>query len=297
MQPRGLTLLICLLIAACAGDGQPSDAVSSVTIGHTELNETSGLARSHRVAGRFWAHNDSGDAAKLYAFGADGVPHGSVRISGAVNVDWEDMVSFEQDGRPWLLIGDIGDNAAMRPVVTLYLVEEPDLQSDAETRVGVHRRLRFRYPDGSRDAESLAVDLANAEVLVLTKRDIPAVLYGVALEHHDNDIQTATRHGDVATITQPTTDDIARAPKAMDWFWQPTAMDIAGERMAILTYRGIFVFERAPASTWVDALQKNPRVLNLGDAGIAEAIAFDASGDRLFVTVERPFAPLIQFEL
>lgn len=297
MQPRGLTCLFCLLIAACAGDGQPSDAVSSVTIRHNELNETSGLARSHRVAGRFWAHNDSGDAAKLYAFGADGEPHGSIRIDGAVNVDWEDMVSFEQDGRPWLLIGDIGDNAAMRPVVTLYLVEEPDLQSETETRVGVHRRLRFRYPDGPRDAESLAVDIASGEVLVVTKRDIPAVLYGVALEHPDNDIQTATRHGEVATITQPTTDDIARAPRALDWFWQPTAMDIAGDRMAIITYRGIFVFEKAPASTWVDALQSKPRVFSLGSAGIAEAVAFGASGDHLFVTVERPFPPLIRFEL
>lgn len=295
---RGFIYLICLLSAACTGEGEQSgDAASFVTIRHAALLEASGLARSLRREGRFWAHNDSGGAALLHAFGADGMPHGSVRIDDAVNVDWEDIASFERDGRAWLLIGDIGDNAAMRPVVTLYLVEEPDVDAEKETTVTMHRRLRFRYPDGPRDAESLAVDTENGEVLVLSKRDIPAVLYSIALDAGDDEIQTATRRAAVDTITQPTAADIERAPQALDWYWQPTAMDLSGNRIAILTYRGVFVFERSAASTWPEALRDKPRVIDLGNAGTAESIAFGAGSENLYVTVERPYPPLLHFKL
>ena len=35
--------------------------------------------------------------------------HGSVNLRGAINEDWEDLASFKFNGRPLLLIADVGD--------------------------------------------------------------------------------------------------------------------------------------------------------------------------------------------
>lgn len=290
--------VLLALVGACSGRQQPTaDAAPVADILHPALGETSGLARSIRHSDRLWAHNDSGGAAALHAFDVDGSVHGSVQLADASNMDWEDLASFERDGRAWLLVGDIGDNFAIRPVVTLYLLEEPELVDDTYRTTGPVRKIRFRYPGGARDAEALAVDAARNEALILSKRDIPAVLYSVSLDVREGVIQTAKQLGPVITVPQPSAADIERAPQALDWYWQPTAMDISGDRLAILTYRGLYLYTKARDGEWPDALDAVPRTFALGDVGEAEAVAFDRSGRRLFVTVERNYPPLYAFDV
>ena len=55
-----------------------------------ELPEASGLATSRRVAGRLWAHNDSGEP-MLFALNTRGAVTGKLRLSGAAVEDWEAM--------------------------------------------------------------------------------------------------------------------------------------------------------------------------------------------------------------
>ena len=83
------------------------------------ITEASGLAVSRDNAGVVWTHNDSGGAASLYALGRHGELRATLPLSGAVNVDWEDMaIGPGPAGAPdWLYAADIGDNDAVRPSV------------------------------------------------------------------------------------------------------------------------------------------------------------------------------------
>ena len=74
-----------------------------------------------------WAHNDSGGAAELYAFAEDGTASARTRSRAPTAVDWEDMAAgpAPNGSDAVLYIGDIGDNDAARPTVTVYRVHEP----------------------------------------------------------------------------------------------------------------------------------------------------------------------------
>src|SRR3954464_7281661 len=61
--------------------------------------EASGLAPSHRMPGVLWTHNDSGGDPVLFAVNSDGSLRGRLRVDGVSNLDWEDIASFELDGR------------------------------------------------------------------------------------------------------------------------------------------------------------------------------------------------------
>lgn len=261
------------------------------------LREASGLARSHRRAERLWTLNDGDGGPVLYAFGTDGSSHGRLELRDAVNRDWEDLASFERGGRPWLLVADVGDNDARRDEYTLYLVEEP-LLDEAETVAAPERVIRFRYPEGAMDCESVAVDLQEERILLLSKRSVPAVLYSLPLFPDDPDTTiVAERLGDLASVPQPTKRDIELAPIEDNWHWQPTAMDIApaGDAMVILTYAAAWYLERSPGEEWIAAVRRSPLRLDLAGIGDAEAVTFDGSGRTIYVTVEGPNPPLLRF--
>jgi len=104
------------------------------TIAIPALREASGLVASHRYAGVLWAHNDSGDQPRLFAFRRDGVAvlpnrvtdparYRGITIDNARNYDWED-ITIDPEGR--LYIGDIGNNDSARRNLAIYVVDEPD---------------------------------------------------------------------------------------------------------------------------------------------------------------------------
>ena len=97
------------------------------------ITEASGLAVSRDNGGVVWTHNDSGGAASLYALGRRGELRATLPLSGAINVDWEDMAigPGPAGGPDWLYAADIGDNDAVRPSVRVYRVAEPNLSGVA----------------------------------------------------------------------------------------------------------------------------------------------------------------------
>jgi hypothetical protein len=270
--------------------------VQTGTLQDAGINEASGLARSNLSEDLLWVINDSGSEPVLHALGIDGSDRGSVRLQNAVNVDWEDLASFEAEGKSWLLVADIGDNAAARKYVSLYLVEEPALPPGGPVTA---RQIRFVYPDGPRDAEAMAVDVERQQVLILSKRTIPAELYAVPLDTNANEITIAERLGEVASIPQPTREDLDRALMHNDWHWQPTGMDISadGRSAVILTYRAIYRFRRNAGQSWIAALRSTPASWPLVDIREAEAVSFDVAGLGVFVTVEQRHAPLYWFDI
>src|SRR5688500_16509896 len=90
----GGALVVGSLTVAGAGaaaqqpSGEPFCEASGKLIRVPELPEGSGLAASRRTEGRFWSHNDSGDAV-LFALDAQGQVTGRVQVTGASVQDWE----------------------------------------------------------------------------------------------------------------------------------------------------------------------------------------------------------------
>jgi hypothetical protein len=243
--------------------------------------------------------NDGGSKPRIYAFDEHGSRVGRIRLEEARNRDWEDISSFTLDGEPYLLVADVGDNDAKRKKVTLYVVAEPDLAEDDKVKLEPAGRVDLRFPDGPRDVEAVAVDIANERVVLLTKRDIPPVLYEVPLRPATNKTITATRLGTVATLPPPTRQDVDQAIFTKDWHWQPTGMDLSadGTRVVVLTYRAVYVYRRGPGESLYESLSGRPYRLGLGNFRDAESVAFSADGESIFVTVERRRAPLLRIDM
>jgi hypothetical protein len=233
----------------------------------------------------------------LYAIGSDGRDEGSLRLEPATNLDWESVASFELDGKHWLLVADTGDNNAVREHSTIYVVAEPPLHEREDAIAPPAWTIRFRWPDGPRDCEAVAVDIEGERILLLSKRSIPAELYDLPIRPGSSEVVTATRLGEIDSLPQPTARDIERAPADLNWHWQPTAMDIPadGSAAVILTYRALYHFERTDGEPWIAALRKPPSVIGLEFE--AEAVAFVENGGSVIVTVEASSAPLYQVPL
>lgn len=255
------------------------------------VNEASGMAAAHGGGG-YWLINDSGSAARLHRIGPAGEDLGSVAVEGVTNRDWEDLAGFEWKGKPHLLIADVGDNAAQHDSCTLIAVEEPVATAGKPLAGSVAPvwSIRFRYPDGPRDCESVAVDAKAGKIVLLSKRDRPPRLYELPLRPAGDGIQTAVFVG--TTRVPPPRGTLHPYGE------QPTAMDFSpdGRRAAVLSYVGVFVFERAPGEPWAKAFAKNPVMLEPHRLRQAEALAFSRDGQRLIAVSEGLRSPLVIYQ-
>ena len=239
------------------------------TIHSPALRELSGLAPSRRHPERWWAVNDSGNAPQLHAFDAAGQRLGAVTIGATSGFDWEALAAFEWRGEPWLAIGDIGDNLGLRREASVLLLPEPDPQLQR----AIARELRFRYPDGARDAEALMVDVAAGQILIAEKTRGAATLYALELEGPLR--QVARRLADIPQAWPATGDSPALHRRAIS----DMALSRDGTRWALLDDRNLLMFERHPAESWQAVLQRRPQVWPLPrDRRYYEALALDEAG-------------------
>jgi len=309
---RKLSLLL-VLICGCSGTESDAPAIDTAAtdtrpagmpaklsipgkLQDRNISEASGLAASQRRPDVLWTHNDSGAKARLYAIDLAGRSLGRAKLKNAKNIDWEDIASFTLDDVPYLLIADVGDNHTRREYVSLYVVVEPDLDIDAKPELSPAWRIDFTYPGGPRDVESVAVDSENEQVLLLTKRTVPAELYAVPLRPKSAEPVAAILLGKIGSLPQPTRQDIEFAVELEDWHWQATGMDITadGSAIAIVTYRpAIYLFRRD--GDWLSTLQKPPLRYPLR-LRKPESIAFGADSKSLFVTNEKKHAALLRVD-
>jgi len=275
------------------------------TVGQiTELaiNEASGLAISQRATELLWTHNDSGNEPVLYAIAPSGDFLGSVRIEGAVNRDWEDIASYEVDGRAYLIAADIGDNNAVYPECTLYVIAEPNPAELSLTRELVatpERVIRYVYPSGPRDCESLAVDIHEGAIYLISKRTQPPILYRLPLFPDDTAKRplTAEEIGPVNGILPPS-GLISQMPVPWGkWRAQPCSLDISpdGKIAALLTYGEIYLYERQDGESWATTFARGGQALAAHNLPQAEGLCFSSDGKTLYVTTEGSPAPLIRY--
>ena len=260
------------------------------------LSEISGIAVSGQHADTFWVHNDSGNGPYLHAIDRRGRRLATLRMDGVVARDFEDMAAFELDGRRYLLIADTGDNGGVRSELELVVVEEPAVLADAEIRPAWIQR--FRWPDGARDVEAVAVDAQAREVLLISKKRVPPELLRLPLGASDS-LQTATVVTALHGIAPPPALELAGNPQFGRYRSQITAADLSndGLHLAVLNYRRAHVYRRSRGEEWASALARDPIELHFGWAMQAEALAFDADGRALWISGERIPAPLIRVPL
>ena len=271
-------LIAALLISSCAY----LRAAPAAALANPELTELSGLCRSLASDDWLWGHNDSGDTARLFRVGLDGSDGGVVEVPEAHAIDWEDIASFRWQGKPALLIGDIGDNAAQRPAITLYAVSDPGAKG---RRASLLWQLNLRYPDGARDAEGLAVDPLSGDILVLSKRERPPLVYLAAMPVEAPEpgaVLMLEALGPVLHLSVPTAADLADDPKyglLRDW---PTALDIApdGSSAVVTTYKDAYRYRRIAGEPWAATFARPPQRIDLPQWKQTEAGGFTADGNR-----------------
>lgn len=291
-----LALALGLLpVAAVSAEAAPAYA-GPVIAGHLaepKNEETSGLAISHRTPGLLWTHNDSGGDPILFALNADGTLRGKVRVAGVKNTDWEEVASFELDGKAWLLAADMGDNFAARSSLVLHVLPEPDaaqLQPDRELEISPAYSIHFIYEDGARDAESLAVDVRERAIYILSKREEIPRLYRLPLAAAPAGQPAAARFLClVPHLPQPTALQRSVRLPTQGFLGWPTAMDFShdGTTALVLVYEQPLLFPRRANESWVDALAREPIKLAPHQLPQAEAACFSTDDRSIYVASEK----------
>jgi hypothetical protein len=300
----GLSLLAALgalgLLAACTPPPPPPapspvfDAacsgalVTSVpgSIASPDVRELSGLAAGGRTDGVWWAHNDSGDSARVFAVASDGRDLGQFTLAGASATDWEDVAVGPGPvaGTSYLYVADIGDNAKARPSVRLYRVAEPAVSTSPtpppspQTLSGVDA-LELVYPDGPHDAEALFVDPVSGNLFVVTKE-----LGGTAQVFRALANLPA---GSRTTLTQVATVALG--------FGRPvTAADVTatGDVVALRTYSTVALFARPAGGGIPQTFAQPPCAGAVASEAQGEALAFTRDG-RAYVTASEGANPAL----
>ncbi|MDP1847601.1 MAG: hypothetical protein Q8K79_07410 [Solirubrobacteraceae bacterium] len=240
--------------------------------GATEL---SGLVFSTTRRDVLWSLNDSGNPPALFAFTTGGRPVAEVAVAGAVNTDWEDLAAGR---RGTLLVGDIGDNLAERPSVTVLKVPEP---RPGAVSVAPTARYELRYSDGPRDAEALLFDRSDGSLVVVSKSFGPAGGIYVARRPSSRRPSTLRRTGTVR----------------LDEGQAVTAGDVSadGRTIVLRTYDLAYAWRRRAGETVAAALRRRPCMTDAGllSEGQGETIALTADG-RAFLTVPEGPHPAVR---
>jgi hypothetical protein len=237
-----------------------------------EATEISGLVASPTQPGVLWAHNDSGDRARIFALRSDGSLIASLDVPGAEATDWEDIAVGPGDD---LLLGDIGDNKSVRKAIDIYRVPEPQLAEGSPTTAAA-TRLRLTYPDGAHDAETLLADPRTGEIVIVTKRlDGRSGVYAGQAPARDTSGEAVLRHaGDLRL-------GIAGLATAGD-------VSADGRTIAVRTYTALYAWTRKPGASLATTLARKPCVgsAQLGREGQGESLALSRDGRSFFTVAE-----------
>jgi len=226
----------------------------------SEIVEASGVAVVPGTDGPVWVHNDSGDRARVFAV-VDGERVTAHDVPGAAAIDWEDMAAGP-DGQ--LYVGDIGDNDAKRPSITVYRFPAPDPATDGPAADVATTSLT--YADGPHNAEALMIDPVDELLVIVTKGDGPAGVYATPLPLGDAAVLERVGEVDTGGI----------GPLGL-----VTGGDVSPDGSAVLlrTYGGGLLYRR-PAGRPVASAFAGPACdVPTGVEIQGEAVAFTGTGD------------------
>ena len=229
-------ILILFLLTSCASTSY------RISI---ELSEISGIENQYR--GPLFAINDSGDDPVLYIMKSNGVIFHKIFITGAKNVDWEDLSSDDD----FLYIGDIGNNRNQRKDLKVYRVQINDLleyYNDGELNHNLPDTIKaqpyvFNYPDqinfppeeSRMNFDSEALAHADGKLLILSKdRSKP---YQGICKIYEVDLSNKPPKTKLLQEIQL---------KGVSWLTgSVTGCDYLNNKLYVLTYKRLYIFERS----------------------------------------------------
>lgn len=279
---RGVVVLVAISLLACRGAGDEAVAYNRArplfVFADAEIVESSGFAASSRSGSNYYTHNDSGDSARFFVVDRRGCTVVRYTIGGARAIDWEDMTRGPgPSGRSTLWFGDIGDNAATRPFVSVYAVAEPPPPPNATGACSEPRaqrvsgtRFDFVYPDGPHDAEALFAHPRTGRLYVVTKGADGAQLFGAP---------AALASGRKNVLTHLGTLDLTLATGA--------AMAPDGKSVVVRTYTTAYEWRDVQGDVGA-AMRRAPVAVSLPSQLQGEAIAYRRDGKALLITSEEP---------
>ncbi|MBP7049753.1 MAG: hypothetical protein KBE65_01925 [Phycisphaerae bacterium] len=277
----GLLLTCSCTLAAKSGEFDPGRRVGVVQ--SDLVREASGIVASRQNPGVLWVHNDSGDSARIFAINDKAEFLGVCNFAGVTARDWEDIAvgPGPEPNQPYLYIGDIGDNDAIYPGVTVYRVPEPRIDPAVPFKpmeIGPADAIRLTYPDGPRDAETLLVDPQTRDLYIISKREMPSKVY-------------------LAVYPQSTTEPtkMKRVTK-LPWGFA-VAGDVSpdGRRVIVRGMLGASLWVRPAGEPLWRAFEGKRVRLALPRERQGEGICFDAQGAGYFTIGESHLPPLYYF--
>jgi hypothetical protein len=241
----GVALAVgCLLGVARADAPCPEYANPPRKLGAVpaKLSELSGLAASRRHPGVFWAHNDSGNDAEIFAIRETGQVVATLTLAPTTVIDPEDIAvgpcRSERPAPSCVFLADIGDNLQRRRRVRLLEIDEPAALRDGAAAA---RPLPFVYADGAHDAEVLLIHPVTGEAWVVTK-----ALASLGGLYRVDDLGA----GRVGRAVYRRT---LEAPAGFGGLTTGGDMHPSGARVLVRTYNRVWEF-RGDASDGIDAL-------------------------------------------
>lgn len=255
---------------------------AAVHLSGDEVTEASGLVTSPTQPGIFWTHNDSGDAAYLYAFDAQGKQRATVLVRNAYNFDWEDMAAGPMAGKKgiWLYAADIGDNSVVRTEPCVYAIPEPKVGfSSRKAPLLSDDAIRFlaKYPDGPHNAETLLCDPRDGRLTIVTKE--PSGVSGVYRFPKELSARKANLLEKVGEFHVPA----GGSTLVTGGSYRPD-----GGAVALVTYTNVIELKGDTFWSATPTIRPQPKLQQL------EAVAYSQDGKSLWLTSEGKNAPLIR---
>lgn len=276
-----LLLLISCSISACDPPPDPaekSDQFETVPqkfdIKPGIIDEASGLTESANLNGYLWTNQDSGAPNSLYLISKDGKSIKEYNVPGSENHDWEDITSGPgpNSGVNYLYIGDIGNNnPPMTETNIIYRIPEiSDLNGSFQS--SQLEKIKFRYPDGPRDAETLLLDPNTRDIFIISKESAQTGIYRLPYPQSTSEIITAEKTGIIPSVATATSGDIS----------------VSGDEIAIRTYVSVFYWTRKEGETVSQTLSQNAKkqlLVALEPQG--EGICFDRQSSGFYTISEK----------
>lgn len=234
------------------------------------INEASGLAVSRQYPNLLYTHNDSGGKPILYKLDGKGNDLGTITLEYVTNRDWEDLaISHDTiSGKSHIYIGEFGDNNAVYRSIYIFRIEEPS--PDSKKTTVIPDIFELKYPNGSRDSETLMFDPLTSYLYIVTKKEALPYIYKISTD--------SLIPGRVSIL-----DSVGRLA-----ITTPTAGDISpdGSEILVKNYKNVFYWNRKPGELIEEALARKPIVLPYEPEPQGETIAFNANASAYFTLSE-----------
>ena len=277
---RALFLTGCVFFCSFSvGFSQFGSAVSKGVLAKSPINEASGLVASRENPGFLWTHNDSGDESRIFLIDTLAQMRAIYYLEGVEARDWEEIAWLQADGTNYLIIGDIGDNRAVRPDITIHIIQEPHFSAIVDSIAAAIidtipatsiQTYKLHYEDGPRDAEAMFYDPQEEQLYIITKRELQVGLYGVKIPQESSEILLLKR-------------------KATLPFTFITAADISpnGDEILIKNLLCVYYWQRKPGESMEHTLSREATRQPYQPEPQGEAIAFRIDGGGYYTLSEQ----------